>query len=78
LQSDYSKINIAMTVELTEDEVIVRLPKFMDFEAMQKMIDLLSFKEIAARSVATQEEIDVLADEVNKGWWKKNRNRYLK
>jgi uncharacterized small protein (DUF1192 family) len=67
-----------MTVELIEDEVIVRLPKFMDFEAMQKMIDLISLKEIAARSAATQEEIDVLADEVNKGWWEKNRNRYLK
>jgi hypothetical protein len=66
-----------MTVEQTDSEVIIRLPKFMEFEAIQKMIDLLSLKEVAARSAATQEDIDLLAKEVNKGWWAKNRSRYL-
>jgi hypothetical protein len=67
-----------MTVELIEDEVIVRLPKFMDFEAMQRTIDLISLKEATARSVATQEDIDLLAKEVKSGWWAKNRSRYVK
>jgi len=67
-----------MVVERIDNEVIVRLPAFMNVEAMQQMIDLISLKEIAARSVATQEEIDILAKEANKGWWTKNRNRYVK
>jgi len=67
-----------MTVEQLNDEVIIRLPKFMDFEAIQRIIDLLSLKEATAHSVATQEDIDLLAKEVNKGWWEKNRNRYIK
>ena len=67
-----------MTVERIEDEVIVRLPEFMDFEAIQRTIDLLSLKEATARSEAAQEEIDLLSKEVNKGWWMKNRERYIK
>ena len=67
-----------MTVERTDNEVIIRLPEFMNFEAMQKTIDLISLKEITARSTATQEDIDRLAGEANKGWWAKNRSKYLK
>ena len=67
-----------MTVEQIDDEVIIRLPNFMDFEAMQRTIDLISLKEATARSVATQEDVDLLAKEVNKGWWAKNRSRYVK
>ena len=67
-----------MTVERIKDEVVIRLPKFMDFEAIQRTIDLLSLKEANARSVATQEDIDLLSKEVTKGWWEKNRSRYIK
>jgi len=67
-----------MTVEQINDEVIIRLPKFMDFEAIQRMIDLISLKEATSRSVATQNDIDLLAREVNKGWWEKNRSRFIK
>ena len=64
-----------MVVERIDNEVVIRLPAFMNAEAMQQMIDLISLKEIAARSVATQEEIDILAQETNKGWWAKNCNQ---
>jgi hypothetical protein len=67
-----------MTVEQIDNEVVVRLPKFMNFEAMQRMIDLISLREATARSVATQEDVDLLAKEVKKGWWEKNRNKYIK
>jgi hypothetical protein len=67
-----------MTVEQTDKEVIIRLPKFMDFEAIHRMIDLIALKEATAGSVATQKDIDLLAKEVNKGWWEKNRSKYIK
>ena len=67
-----------MVVEQIENEVIIRLPAFMDIEAVQRTIDLLSLKEATARSVATQEDIDTLAKEVKKGWWADNRNRLVK
>ena len=67
-----------MIIERIDNGVIVRLPGFMNYEALQRTIDLLSLKEVTARSVATQEDIDLLAKEVNKDWWSKNRSRFLK
>jgi len=67
-----------MIVERVDNEVIIRLPAFMDIEAMQRTIDLISLKEATARSVATQKGIDLLAEEANKGWWAENRSRYIK
>jgi len=46
-----------MVVERINNEVIIRLPMYMNFEAIQKTIDLMSLKEATARSVATQEEL---------------------
>jgi hypothetical protein len=67
-----------MTVERINNEVVIRLPFFMNIEAIQRTIDLFSLKEATARSVATQADIDTLAKEANKGWWANNRNRYIK
>jgi len=67
-----------MTVEQTDSEVIIRMPKVMNFEVIQRMIDLITLKEATADSVAKQEDIDILAKEVNKGWWAKNRSKYIK
>ena len=67
-----------MVIEQVNNEVVIRLPSFMNIEAMQRTIDLISLKEATSRSVATQEDIDLLAEEVNKGWWDKNRGHYIK
>jgi hypothetical protein len=67
-----------MIVERTEREVIIRMPAYVNYEGIQKMIDLMSLREANAQSVATQEDIDILVREVNKGWWEENRNRYIK
>ena len=67
-----------MVIERVNNEVIIRLPMYMNYEAMQRTIDLISLKEATARSVATQEDIDLLAKEANKGWWAKNRSRYIR
>jgi hypothetical protein len=67
-----------MIVERINNEVIIRLPVNINFEAMQRTIDLISLKEATARSMATQEDIDLLSKEINKGWWAENRNRFIK
>ena len=66
-----------MTIERIADEVIILLPKFMDVEAIQRTIDLLSIKEATARTEAIQDDIDLISKEVHKNWWTKNRERYL-
>jgi predicted ThiF/HesA family dinucleotide-utilizing enzyme len=46
-------------------------------EYNKDFIDYLTMLEISRKSKATQEDIDNLADEINKDWWQSNKNRFL-
>jgi hypothetical protein len=67
-----------MIIERTKDEVIIRLPADVDTEGLQRFVNLLSYKEATSNSKATQQDADELAKEVKKGWWAKNRDKYIK
>ena len=67
-----------MTIERTDDEIIIRLPADMDPEALQRMMDYLVYREATAKSQATQAAVDELAREVNREWWATNRTRFIK
>lgn len=67
-----------MTLERTENEVIIRLPANIDWESLELMIRFIKYRENVAKSQAKQEDIDALAREVNKQWWEENKHRFLK
>jgi hypothetical protein len=67
-----------MLIERTSKEVIIRLPASVDAIGLQHLVDYLIYKEATSNSKATQEQVDKLANEVKKGWWKKNRKRFIK
>ena len=67
-----------MLIERTSSEVIIRIPSYVNIEGIQQLIDYLSYKEATAKSKAKQSEVDKLAKEVKKGWWRKNRSRFIK
>lgn len=67
-----------MLIERTSKEVIIRLPASVDTTGLQRLVDYLTYKEATARSQATQEQVDALAREVKKDWWKENRKRFGK
>ena len=67
-----------MLIERTTNEVIIRLPSYVDTEGLQRLVDYLSYKEATAKSNAKQSDVDKLAKEVKKGWWIKNRSRFIK
>ena len=67
-----------MLIERTTNEVIIRLPSYVDTEGLQRLVDYLSYKEATAKSKAKQADVDKLAKEVKKGWWTKNRSRFIK
>ena len=67
-----------MLIERTSSEVIIRIPASVDTAELQKLVDYLTYKEVTANSRATQEQVDQLANDVKKGWWKKNRKRFIK
>ena len=67
-----------MLIERTTNEVIIRLPSYVDTNGLQRLVDYLSYKEATSKSKAKQSEVDKLAKEIKKGWWAKNRSRYIK
>lgn len=67
-----------MLIERTSSEVIIRLPSHVDTEGLQRLVDYLSYKEVTSKSKAKQSDVDKLAKEVKKGWWTKNRSRFIK
>lgn len=67
-----------MTIERSNNEIIIRLPGNVDTDGLQRLINFLTYKEATLRSRAKQDAVDRLAAEVNKGWWEKNKGRFLK
>ncbi len=67
-----------MYIERTKDEVIIRLPAYVNTDGLQRFIDYLCYKEATAKSQATQDAVDQLAKEVKKDFWAKNRSKYIK
>jgi predicted GTPase len=67
-----------MRIERTSDEIVIRLPSYIKTDTIERILDFLAYTEATSRSQATQEEIDKLAKEVKKGWWKNNKDRFLK
>lgn len=67
-----------MQIQRTNKEVIIRLPSYVKTEGLQRLIDYLTYKEATSKSKAKQSDVDKLAKEVKKGWWSKNRSRFIK
>lgn len=67
-----------MHVERKNYEVIVRLDGAVDIDFLQRTLNFLRYLELGAKSKATQAQINKLTKDVKKGWWKKNRDKFIK
>jgi hypothetical protein len=67
-----------MLIERTNDEVIIRLPADVDTKGLQRVIDYLCYKEATTKSKAKQADVDKLVKQIKKGWWAKNKKRFVK
>jgi len=50
----------------------------VDTTGLQQRVDYLVYKKATSHAKATQEQVDKLASDVKKGWWNKNRKRFIK
>lgn len=64
-----------MILERTKDEILVRLPAFVDLTELQNMLDFLQYKELTAKSTAKQSDVDELSKAVNNSIWTKAKAR---
>ncbi len=67
-----------MQIERTKNEVIIRLPATVDTDDLQDFLDYARYKELTSKFSVSQVQVDKLSNDVNKGWWTKNRKRSIK
>ena len=67
-----------MVIERTKNEIIINLPTYIDTKGLQNLINYLAYKEATDKSKAKQEDVDKLAKDIKKGWWNRNRSRFIK
>ena len=60
-----------MILGRTKNEILVRLPAYVDLSELQNMLDYLQYKE----STAKQSDVDQLSKAVNKSIWTKVKAR---
>jgi hypothetical protein len=67
-----------MIIERTKNEVIIRLLPTVDTDELQDLANLLRYKEISSKYSTKQDVVNELASDINKNWYKANRDRLLK
>lgn len=67
-----------MQIERTNKEILIRLSAETDLVGLQRILDYLKFREIAAKSKASQKQIDEVSSESKSSWWNKNKSRFIK
>jgi len=60
---------MAVTIERTDNEFIIKLPLCIDPIEIQHALEYFQFMDVVSRSQATQEDIAELSKEVKAGWF---------
>ena len=60
-----------MILERTKSEILVRLPADVDLSELQNMLHYLQYKELTAKSKASQTDADNLSRAANRSIWGK-------
>ncbi|MDD3788981.1 MAG: hypothetical protein PHO94_09870 [Petrimonas sp.] len=60
-----------MILERTKNEILVRLPAYVDLAELQNILDFLKYKENTAKSKATQKDVNELSELANSSIWEK-------
>lgn len=67
-----------MIIERTEKEILIKIPASVDTEDLQDLVDYIRYKELTSGIRVNQDTIDKLANELNAGWWERNKHRWIK
>ncbi len=67
-----------ITVSREEENILISIPASLNNIYVEQLLDYLKVKSIAAQSVATDEEIVAIANDINQSWWHSNKHNFIK
>ncbi len=66
-----------MNVIRRQNELVVQIPNDIPVAYLDELISYLNIKSILAKSQATDEDVETLANEITTNWWVNNKDRLL-
>lgn len=66
-----------MTLVKEQNELVLRIPENLELPLLESFLEYIRIKEILSKSNGTEEEAMLIAAEMEKDWWKNNRNRFI-
>lgn len=66
-----------MTLAKEQNELVLRIPENLELPLLESFLEYIRIKEILSKSNGTEEEAMLIAAEMEKDWWKNNRNRFI-
>jgi len=68
-----------MTISRENNELVIRIPEnLIGISEVQQFLDYLKFRSVSTKSEASENDIKMVSEKINKDWWKKNKDRYIK
>ena len=64
-----------MVIERCANEFIIRMPIIPQIERIQELVNYFRYIELTSSYNVTQDDVDVLAREINKNWRTEYENR---
>jgi len=67
-----------MTISREKNELVIRIPEnLIGISEVQQFLDYLKFRSVSTKSEASENDIKMVSEKINKDWWKKNKDRYI-
>ena len=68
-----------MLIEHTENELIIKVSsKDANLNEVERLVRTIRYKELVSKSTGTDEDANMLAEEINAGWWNRNKDAFTK
>jgi len=66
-----------MSIERINNEFLIKIPASVDIGILQQFLDYVRFKTIASQSIASDDDILQIADDINRNWWVENKQNFI-
>ncbi|WP_373513360.1 hypothetical protein [Persicitalea sp.] len=73
----FQKKKKIMVIERQDDKIVIEPLSSINMNAVQQVIDYINALEIVSQNQGTEEQAGEMAREINREWWKKNRDRFV-
>lgn len=67
---------MAVKIESDSKEITIKLPINSSLEDIQQVLKYFTYIDLVSKSKADEAQIAKLANQVKRGWWERNKDRF--